>query len=139
MKYEHFPPVGFLTMLRNLAYARVARSKLEETAMAITSGTRTKTGLFGMLVFVLSLTSASMGQQGAQAGAYDDHQNMMDQLKITALRPGKNGQNQTGKGFDLASANEMMPSLPDALVFRNGTKVTTPAQWQQRRAEIVED
>src|SRR4051812_38864382 len=35
---------------------------------------------------------------------YDDHQNMMDQLGIKALRPGKNGQNQTGPGFEEASA-----------------------------------
>jgi len=68
-----------------------------------------------------------------------DHQNMMDQLKITALRPGKSGNNQTGPGFELASANAMMSSLPDVLVFKNGTKVTTPEQWIRRRAEIVED
>jgi hypothetical protein len=68
-----------------------------------------------------------------------DHQNMMDQLKITALRPGKSGNNQTGPGFELASANAMMASLPDPLVFKNGTKVTTPGQWTRRRAEIVED
>jgi hypothetical protein len=68
-----------------------------------------------------------------------DHQNMMDQLKITALRPGKSGSNQTGPGFELASANAMMSSLPDVLVFKNGTKVTTPEQWTRRRAEIVED
>ena len=68
-----------------------------------------------------------------------DHQNMMDQLKITALRPGKSGSNQTGPGFELATANAMMPTLPDVLVFKNGTKVTTPEQWTRRRAEIVED
>jgi hypothetical protein len=33
----------------------------------------------------------------------------------------------------------MMASLPDPLVFKNGTKVTTPGQWTRRRAEIVED
>src|SRR5712672_1284112 len=65
-----------------------------------------------------------------------DHQNMMDQLKITALRPGKSGNNQTGPGFELASANAMMPTLPDVLKFKDGTKVTTPAQWTRRRAEI---
>ena len=68
-----------------------------------------------------------------------DHQHMMDQLKITKLRPGKSGNNQTGPGFELASANAMMPTLPDVLVFKNGTKVTTPEQWTRRRAEILED
>jgi hypothetical protein len=80
------------------------------------------------------------GGRGAQApGGYDDHQNMMDQLKITALRPGKSGQNQTGKGFELENANEMMPTLPDLMTLKNGTKVTTTEQWTRRRAEILED
>ena len=59
---------------------------------------------------------------------YDDHQNMMDQLGIKSLRPGKSGNNQTGPGFDEATANEWMPTLPDALTMKDGTKVTTPQQ-----------
>ena len=70
---------------------------------------------------------------------YDDHKNMMDQLGIVSLRPGKSGQNQTGPGFDLATANAWMPTMPDVLKMKDGTKVTTPAQWTKRRAEIVED
>src|SRR3972149_4772575 len=31
---------------------------------------------------------------------YNDHQNMMSQVGVKALRPGKNGRNQTGPGFD---------------------------------------
>src|SRR5262245_17395327 len=63
---------------------------------------------------------AGAGNAAQAAGGYDDHQNMMDQLKITALRPGKSGNNQTGKGFELENANEMMPTLPDVLTFKNG-------------------
>ncbi len=70
---------------------------------------------------------------------YNDHQNMMDQLGIKALRPGKSGQNQTGPGFDEATANDWMPTMPDALKMKDGTKVTTAAQWTRRRAEILED
>ena len=70
---------------------------------------------------------------------YDDHQNMMDQLGIKALRPGKSGNNQTGPGFDDATANDWMPTMPDALKMKDGTKVTTPEQWAKRRAEILED
>lgn len=70
---------------------------------------------------------------------YDDHKNMMDQLGIRSLRPGKSGSNQTGPGFEEATANEWMPTLPDALVMKDGTKVTTPQQWIRRRAEILED
>jgi len=70
---------------------------------------------------------------------YDDHQNMMDQLGIKALRPGKSGNNQTGPGFDDATANDWMPTMPDALTMKNGKKVTKPGQWAKRRAEILED
>ena len=70
---------------------------------------------------------------------YNDHQNMMNQLGIKALRPGKSGNNQTGPGFDEATANNWMPTMPDALKMKDGTKVTTPEQWARRRAEILED
>jgi len=36
-------------------------------------------------------------QPPAAPARFDDHQNMMDQLGITKLRPGRNGQNQTGE------------------------------------------
>ena len=70
---------------------------------------------------------------------YNDHQNMMSQLGIKTLRPGKSGNNQTGPGFDEATANDWMPTMPDALKMKDGTKVTTPEQWTKRRAEILED
>lgn len=70
---------------------------------------------------------------------YNDHQHMLDQLGINKLRPGKNGGNQSGPGFDEATANEWMPTLPDALTMNDGTKVTSPEQWPARRAEILED
>jgi len=83
------------------------------------------------------------GRGGAPAPwieeGYNDHQNMMGQLGIKALRPGKSGSNQTGPGFDEATANEWMPTMPDALKMKNGTRVTAPEQWAQRRAEILED
>jgi Spy/CpxP family protein refolding chaperone len=71
---------------------------------------------------------------------YNDHQNMMDQLGIKSLRPGKSGSNQTGPGFEEATANDWMPTMPDALTMKDGTKVTTPEQWwTKRRPEILED
>src|SRR4051812_43664814 len=70
---------------------------------------------------------------------YDDRKHMMDVLGITELRPGKDGQNQNGPGFDLATANHWMDSMPDVMKFKDGTKVTRADQWPKRRAEIVED
>ncbi|HEX4998142.1 MAG TPA: acetylxylan esterase, partial [Terriglobia bacterium] len=106
---------------------------------------RLRLGMFCLALGAASMVAAGQGGPGGRggrgqaAGGYDDHQNMMDQLKITALRPGKSGSNQTGKGFELESANEIMPTLPDVLTFKNGSKVTTPEQWTRRRAEILED
>ena len=71
-----------------------------------------------------------------------DHRNMMEQLGITKLRPGRNGNaNATNNvaNYDQAKANPY-PDWPDALTLKNGQKVTTPEMWwKQRRPEIVED
>src|SRR5580700_8574213 len=77
----------------------------------------------------------------AQTPAADqDHQNMMDQLGIKALRPGPSGNEKAPNhaNYDESKANPF-PDLPDALILKNGQKVTSVAQWQQRRQEIVED
>lgn len=71
-----------------------------------------------------------------------DHRNMMEQLGITKLRPGRNGNpNATNNpaNYDLAKANPY-PDLPEVLTLKNGQKVTTAEMWwKQRRPEIVED
>ncbi len=64
-----------------------------------------------------------------------DHQNMMDQLGIKALRPGANPNDQSR--FDEATANKY--PLPELMVMKDGTKVTKAKQWRARRAEIQED
>jgi hypothetical protein len=70
-----------------------------------------------------------------------DHQNMLEQLGIKALRPGPSG-NETAPNhanYDEAVANPF-PILPDALTLKNGGKVTSAdGWWKQRRPEIVED
>jgi hypothetical protein len=68
---------------------------------------------------------------------YDDHQNMMDQLGIRSIRPGPNPNDQST--FDEATANRYQDSMPDVLTLKDGTKITRPDQWPQRRAEILED
>src|SRR5580692_7311056 len=73
--------------------------------------------------------------------AAEDHQNMMDQLGIKALRPGPSGNESAPNhaNYDEATANPY-PNLPDVLTLKNGKKVTTADQWwNQRRPEIVED
>jgi hypothetical protein len=70
-----------------------------------------------------------------------DHQNMMEQLGIKALRPGPSGDDSAPNhaNYDESKANPY-PNLPDVLTLKNGQKVTTPEMWwKQRRPEIVED
>ncbi len=71
-----------------------------------------------------------------------DHQLMMSVLGITSLRPGVDGMNPNAPNaanYDEAKANPY-PVLPDPLVLKNGTKVTSARNWwKRRRAEIVED
>src|ERR1041385_6434920 len=73
--------------------------------------------------------------------AAEDHQNMMDQLGIKALRPGPSG-NESAPNHpnDDESIANPYPNLPDVLTLKNGKKVTKPSEWwNQRRPEIVED
>jgi len=70
-----------------------------------------------------------------------DHQNMMDQLGIKALRPGPSGNENAPNhaNYDESKANPF-PVLPNPLTLKNGKKVTkAKTWWQKRRPEIVED
>ena len=70
----------------------------------------------------------------------EDHQNMMDQLGIKALRPGPSGNEKAPNhaNYDESTANPY-PNLPDPLTLNDGKKVTTPQMWwDKRRPEIVE-
>jgi hypothetical protein len=74
--------------------------------------------------------------------AQQDHQRMLDLLRITSLRPGANGNNPqapNAANYDESKANPY-PSLPNPLLLKNGKRVTSPKMWrEQRRPEIVED
>lgn len=77
-----------------------------------------------------------------QLTAQQDHQLMLQALKIESLRPGADGMNPqapNAANYDESKANPY-PQLPDPLVRKNGEPVTTAEQWwQHRRPEIVED
>ena len=88
------------------------------------------------------LAGSALGQQApVNWTAADDHQNMMEQLGIKALRPGPNGNESAPNhaNYDESKANPF-PDLPDVLKLKNGEKVTTAkVWWSERRPEIVED
>ena len=69
----------------------------------------------------------------------EDHQQMMQQLGITALRPGANGNDPNASNavnYDETKANPF-PNLPDPLTFNNGKKVGSANDWLNRRKEII--
>src|SRR3954471_7163208 len=103
------------------------------------------------LSIATALAAVTLGSQSAPPPAEpggparewtpaDDHRNMMEQLGITALRPGPSGNEQAPNhaNYDEALANPFA-TLPDVLTPKSGRKVTNAREWEQRRAEIVED
>jgi hypothetical protein len=82
----------------------------------------------------------SAAREAQQRATSEDHQQMMAQLGIRALRPGPSGNESAPNhaNYDEATANPY-PDLPAVLTFKNGRTVTTAEQWKQRRAEILED
>lgn len=72
----------------------------------------------------------------------EDHDALKKMLGISALRPGRNGSNPQATNYanyDESKANPF-PKLPDPLLLKDGSKITTAVQWwQKRRPEIVED
>jgi hypothetical protein len=106
--------------------------------------------LLGLAYLVIS-SQAAMAQGSAPSSvpaspervavtAEQDHQNMMDQLGIRALRPGPNGNEKAPNhaNYDESKANPY-PDLPDPLTLNSGQKVTDSKMWwDQRRPELVE-
>src|SRR5947209_5054447 len=98
-------------------------------------------------VLISCVCAAAAGQSSGTSSAPppvtftadQDHQNMMHQLGIRALRPGPSGDEKAPNhaNYDESKANPF-PNIPDALTLNNGEKVTIPELWQKRRAEIVE-
>jgi hypothetical protein len=106
---------------------------------------------FRYFVFAISIFGAGAvcGSAFAQTSATQtrvtftadqDHQNMMDQLGIRALRPGPSGNENAPNhaNYDESLANPF-PNIPDPLTLNNGQRVTTATTWwDQRRPELVE-
>src|SRR5438309_4139890 len=86
---------------------------------------------------VASLIATPSAHPADAPDRFDDHQNMMDQLGIKALRRGPNPNDQST--FDEASANPYKDTMPDVLRMKDGTRATRARQWPRRRAEIGED
>jgi hypothetical protein len=104
-----------------------------------------KRSCFGLLLFFGTMASVSGSEPVltpvVQLTSEQDQAQMMGQLGIKRLRPGPSGNEQAPNhaNYDEAKANPC-PQLPEALVLRNGKKVTTSEQWWKlRRPEIASD
>ncbi len=97
------------------------------------------------LLWVLTAFAAAISQMPAASHkpsftGEQDHQNMMDQLGIKALRQGPSGNENAPNhaNYDESKANPF-PELPDPLTTNDGRKVTTPEMWWTlRRPELLE-
>ncbi len=70
---------------------------------------------------------------------WEDHQLMLEKLGITELRPGPSGDPNASNAAntDETKANPFT-TLPDPLIFDDGSPVSSCKQWVERRREIVE-
>ena len=93
-----------------------------------------------LLALMLSLGGAALAAPPVTMTAEEDHRAMMGELGITSLRPGPSGDPKAPNqaNYDESKANPY-PNWPDVLTLKNGRKVTTAREWQQRRTEILED
>jgi hypothetical protein len=84
-------------------------------------------------------TPAAADRAAIAAASAGERDRELKLLGITAMQPpasaydiGKPG----NANYDESTANPY-PELPDVLIMNDGTRVTTPAQWRKRRAEIA--
>jgi hypothetical protein len=84
----------------------------------------------GLLV---AIGVAALAQQPAiQQSSREDHQGMLNQLRIAPLRPMVNARVVGSANYDEAKANPY-PDLPPLLTLKNGKKVTSVKMWWDRR------
>jgi hypothetical protein len=98
------------------------------------------------LLITLTLPASAQEPKGAdptplELTAQQDHKLMMEALGITSLRPGANGRDPSAPNAANYDESKVKPfTLPDPLVCKDGTRVTTPdLWWSKRRPEIVEE
>jgi hypothetical protein len=88
------------------------------------------------------IVAAADGTSPVHLTNEQDRQRLLDLLKITSLRPGRNGSNKADPNYanyDESKANPY-PNLPDPLTLKNGKKITRAADWwSKRRPEILAD
>lgn len=95
--------------------------------------------LIGLGLPVLSMAQFSQARwDSLRKLSSEDHRVMMNKLGIEELRPGPSGDPDAPNAAN-SDESEVPPyTLPDPLVFEDGTPVQTPADWKKRREELFE-
>ena len=91
--------------------------------------------LLAAMAVAAGAAAASAQTPPAGMTSEQDHQQMMDQLGIRALRPGVDSDPKAKVrpvNYDEAKANPY-PVWPDPLTYADGRKVATAAEWWSRR------
>ena len=87
-----------------------------------------------LLFGALALAAAAFGAQGfgrpGPPPPFDDHDLMMKRLGVSKLRRGPDP--NAPSNSDESLANPYKDTIPDVLTMKDGTQVTTPAQWAKR-------
>ncbi len=100
-----------------------------------------------LLAILLLLTSINIFAQmptreeweRLQKESTKDHALMMEMLGISEIRPGPSGNPEAPNAANSdESKATTYKSLPDPLLFNDGTIVKTPEQWEKRRKELFE-
>lgn len=83
--------------------------------------------------------AAAAARERLAAATAADYADMLRQLGITAMRPGPSG-NPAGPNAANSDESKAMgfDALPDPLVQRNGSRVTSAVAWRARRRELLE-
>lgn len=99
--------------------------------------------LWIIFIFIFSQSIAQFSQRerdSINTLNNKDHALMMKQLGIDELRPGPSGNPSDANAANTDEAKaKTYTSLPDPLIFNDGTPVKTANDWQKRRQEILED
>ena len=69
----------------------------------------------------------------------EDHQLMLKKLGIDSLRHGPSGNPQDPNAANSDESKVSEYKLPELLVLKNGSKVSSGQEWEKRRQEIIED
>lgn len=92
-------------------------------------------------MLALLIASICAGQEPVRLTAQQDHERLLRELGIQALRPGVNGMDPKAANFantDEAKANPY-PNIPDVLKFKDGKAVRSKRDWDRRKGEIREE